>query len=120
MTTKATSTKTTKAKQMIQLRQGDVWLQQVEKMTTKQLGEPLKRTKRGIVLQEGTATGHAHRIANRAASLHMAGDVRYLRVVESVTLVHEEHDTVAIPVGDYRVSLHHEYQPGELPRQVWD
>lgn len=117
MTTK-TATKKTKA--MLQLRQGDVFLQQVEKMTARQLGDALKRNKRGVVLQEGTATGHAHRIPQRAASLHSVDNVRYLRVVEPVTLVHEEHTTVKIPAGDYRVTIHAEYQPGELPRQVAD
>lgn len=107
-----------KSKPLLMLRQGDVLLAQVDAMPKK--ADDLKRTKRGIILQEGSATGHAHRIPKRAASLHIADGVRFLRVVEPVELVHEEHETVAIPPGDYRVSIHAEYQPGELPRQVQD
>ena len=105
---------------MKQFRQGDVFLQQIPKLSGKILGDALPRTKRGIILQEGTATGHAHRIPGRAASLHATESGRVLRVVEQVGLVHEEHDTIKIPPGDYTVTIHCEYAPGELPRQVWD
>ena len=37
-----------------------------------------------------------------------------------VVLKHEEHSPVVLPPGNYRVSIHTEYQPGELPRQVAD
>jgi len=45
---------------------------------------------------------------------------RFLRAAGPVDLTHEEHGTITIPAGEYRVSGHHEAQPGELPRQVED
>lgn len=106
-----------KKKQMF--RQGDVLIVAVD--TIPNDAADVKRTKRGIVLQEGSATGHAHAIKQRAASLHATDDgARYLHVVEPVDLTHEEHTTITIPAGDYRVSIHHEHSPAELPRQVLD
>ncbi len=77
---------------------------------------------RGTVLQDGKATGHAHRIVSPAAQLLSLGASRYLRVrgIEAVALQHEEHGTIPIPPGDYQVVIHHEYQPGAVPRQVED
>lgn len=101
------------------LRQGDVLMAQIDAMPKGVTEVP--RGKRGLVLQEGTATGHAHAISSRSAKLFRADDgARFLRVVEAVKLKHEEHTTVDIPAGDYRVSIHAEYVPGELPRQVED
>lgn len=77
-----------------------------------------------IVLAHGEVTGHAHAILDRDADLYHAPDLedRFLRVLADggVDLVHEEHDTVHLPAGDYRVTIQREYQPGELPRRVAD
>lgn len=101
------------------MRQGDVLLAQIDAMpndTTE-----IARTKRGVILADGKATGHAHRITARAAKLFVAKDgQRYLRAVETVKLVHEEHTAVEIPAGDFRVSIHAEYVAGDLPRRVED
>jgi hypothetical protein len=93
----------------------------------------LPRSERGVILAEGEVTGHAHRIPSRSAKLYRTEqDARFLRVmgpapvaagkrpVGGVTLEHEEHDPVTLPPGNYRVSIHAEYQPGELPRTVAD
>jgi len=100
-------------------RQGDVLLTGIETMPADAVEQKRPRGA-SLVLQQGNATGHAHQIKARACSLHVKGDARYLRVVEPVDLTHEEHKTVLIPAGDYIVSIHHEYSPGELPRQVLD
>lgn len=102
----------------LQLRQGDVLLTGVDSIPSDAVA--VKRGKGAVILQQGSATGHAHQIKARMASLHTKGDARYLRVVEPVDLTHEEHEKVSIPAGDYVVSIHHEYAPGELPRQVYD
>lgn len=118
---------------------------------------------RGLVLQDGKATGHAHRITSHAAKMFTAGAARYLRVAgpapaliphvvpahqidvsavhdgsdmidvpertilvptahpgTAVDLVHDEHAAVPVPPGDYQIVIHHEYSPGDLPRQVED
>jgi hypothetical protein len=102
-------------------RQGDVLIVAVTEIPTNVTA--VKRTKRGVVLAEGEVTGHAHRIPSRSASLYRdETNARYLRVMgpAPVALNHEEHKTVSIPPGNYRVTIHTEYQPGELPRQVAD
>lgn len=101
-------------------RQGDVLIVAVDKMPS---GTTLvKRTERGVVLAEGKVTGHAHRIPSRHASLYRTeDDARFLRVGGSapVALQHEEHSTVKLPKGDYRITIHHEYEP-EAIRRVED
>jgi hypothetical protein len=103
------------------LRQGDVMIERVDFIpadTTE-----VKRSKRGVVLAEGEVTGHAHRIPSRSATLYRSEtDQRFMKVGGSrpVALNHEEHTTVNIPPGNYRVHIHAEYQPGELPRTVVD
>jgi len=85
--------------------------------------KPVARSSRGVVLAEGEVTGHAHRIPSRHAKLMRTElDVRYLRVTgpAPVALLHEEHSPVKLPPGNYRVTIHTEYQPGALPRQVQD
>jgi hypothetical protein len=101
-------------------RQGDVLITRVDHLP--ELATELPRDEaRGVVLAEGEVTGHAHRIHSRHAQLYRTEvDARYMRVTAPVALQHEEHATVAIPPGDYRVTIHAEYQPGALPRQVAD
>lgn len=102
-------------------RQGDVLIVAVESIPETAIA--IARGKRGVVLAEGEVTGHAHRIPSRHASLYRTDtDARYLRVMgpAPVQLRHEEHSTVSLPPGSYRVTIHREYQPGELPRQVQD
>lgn len=102
-------------------RQGDVLIVAVDSIPAAVTA--VKRTKRGVVLAEGEVTGHAHRIPSRSAKLFRTEeDARFMRVMgpAPVRLEHEEHKTVEIPPGQYRVSIHAEYVPGELPRQVAD
>lgn len=102
-------------------RQGDVLIVAVDKMPDG--AKELPRSKRGVVLAEGEVTGHAHRITARHASLYRTeDDARYLRVGGSAgpaQLKHEEHKTVTLPKGDYRITIHHEYEP-EAIRRVED
>ena len=112
--------KPTKPKRLM-LRQGDVLIVSIDSIPDN--SEEIARSGVGIVLAEGEITGHAHRIPERHASLYRSeSDARYLRVMgpAPVALHHEEHSTVTIPPGDYRITIHSEYIPGELPRQVAD
>lgn len=105
-------------------RQGDVLLIEVPSIP-----EGAKEVPRDgdLILQHGEVTGHAHRIPSRHAKIyHAETDRRFMKVggakskSEVVELNHEEHSTVIIPVGLYEVTIHAEYEPGELPRQVAD
>jgi hypothetical protein len=181
----------------IQIRQGDVFLESVATNPNLTAAQEIPPTARGVVLQEGEVTGHAHRIGLRGPSARHATlyrtetDARYLRVTAPVELTHEEHKTTCaicraewsaivaelggdppealgtgaepslgvaiavarivdrvdngayrcashaaseaaptvklddpgatvIPPGDYAISIHAEYVPGALPRQVED
>ncbi len=108
------------SKQVKMYRQGDVLIVAIAEIPSKVT--EVARTKRGVVLAEGEVTGHAHRIPSRSAKLFRTeDDARFLRVTGTapVGLQHEEHGTVALPPGDYRVSIHREYTP-EAIRNVVD
>lgn len=111
-------------------RQGDVLIVALDAIPSDQIqyagipstATPVPRGPRGFALADGKATGHTHRIDDARAELFAADGVRFLRVSGTgpVQLVHEEHDTIHIQPGEYRVTGHHEASPGELPRQVED
>jgi hypothetical protein len=97
------------------LRQGDVLLVQVESMPAVKTEKPEQGD---IILAHGEATGHAHRIASPAekARLWDSGAERFLQVMKTVALTHEEHDSVALVPGMYRVVIQSEYLPAALRR----
>jgi hypothetical protein len=102
-----------------QYRQGDVFLIGDAAIPAEAIEQP-RDPVRGVILQAGTATGHHHRIGSHAAKLFIRGASRYLRAVEPVDLVHDEHTAITLPAGDYQIVIHHEYVPGAVARQVED
>jgi flavin-binding protein dodecin len=127
---------------LIQIRQGDVLIQQVVALPTCCTEQPTEGNR--IVLAYGEVTGHAHAIydhinlapmspaaadeiaenaiarAQSKARLLVAPDGnRYLQVTETVTLKHEEHTQHIVPPGIYHLPTQVEYSPSEL-RQVAD
>lgn len=106
---------------MKQARQGDVLLIRVAKI---EAATEIPRDSQGrIVLAHGEVTGHAHAIHCDTAGFFRSGAAAnggfFLNVVNRVELRHEEHTTVRVPKGAYRVLRQSEYSPGEL-RQVAD
>lgn len=65
------------------------------------------------ILAEGEMTGHSHRIADlKSAQLFADGAERFLRVVaDSAELIHQEHGSIILPKGEYRVWPQREYTP---------
>ena len=102
-------------------RQGDVLIQRVNKIP-KGL-KPLPRDEHGrLVLAEGERTGHAHVVEGDA--LFLAADLdemtdRYLRIEQEALVVHDEHDTITLPPGDYQIVRQREYTPEQI-RNVAD
>ena len=103
-------------------RQGDVLIVPV-KSVPKAASERVERENGCCVLAHGEVTGHAHKIADGRAALfrdpklmavfmHISGDA-------PVALEHDEHDTISIPPGSYRVIRQREYTPQET-RNVAD
>lgn len=62
---------------------------------------------KGNVVQEGEHTGHAHRLFDGNFQLFECPKTkaRHLRVLEPVNFRHEEHKTLTIPPGDYRIGI---------------
>lgn len=91
-------------------RQGDVLLVRTDELPAN--AEKMAPDDQRVVLAYGEVTGHAHAIAVSQASLFIDGDQRYLKVVESgADLVHEEHSTIHLAPGIYRVVQQREYIP---------
>jgi hypothetical protein len=92
------------------LRQGDILLVPVSEIPRGLTKVP--RVGGRMVLAEGEATGHAHVIEGEAEFL--AADLeelegRFLLVEQEAELVHDEHDTITVPPGEYEVRRQHEY-----------
>jgi hypothetical protein len=104
----------TKSKQQI-YRQGDVAIIPVSKVPTQLT--PVKRDKGAVVLAYGEVTGHAHRIPSRSAKLFRdETDARYLRIGGGggAELKHEEHGTIKLPPGNYKVIRQREHTPAAI------
>jgi len=102
----------------MQYRQGDVFIERIGK-----LPKGLKQHKRDgsrIVLAYGEVTGHAHAIAEETAESFVGenGEI-FLSVDAPAEVKHEEHSTITLPIGTYRVTRQREYTPGEI-RNVAD
>lgn len=117
------------------IRQGDVLLILTTSIPQNCQLVPLENNR--IVLAHGETTGHAHAIADHGqalcpnSALEMAtaaiarakaklwiddsGD-RYLEVIDTVNLTHEEHTAHSIPAGIYYIPQQVEYTPKELIR----
>ena len=108
-----------KKQKQFMVRQGDVFIELVADLPANLKPQPREHGK--IVLAHGEVTGHSHAIAahEHEAWLDDAG-VTYLEVREAMALLeHQEHDTIKLPVGKYRVTRQREYAP-EAPRNVAD
>lgn len=104
-------------------RQGDVLIVAVDELPADV--KPVARENGQVILAHGEVTGHAHAILDERAELVTPGDDQlvtadealelYLLVHgdEPVELVHQEHDTIALPPGQYEVRRQREYAPEE-------
>lgn len=97
----------------VPLRHGDVQIQPIAK--PENLGKEIERRARGLVLADGEATGHAHVIQEKGANLYedvmMGNDngLMLLEVTKPVALRHEEHKSLNLDPGWYRISIKREY-----------
>lgn len=108
------------------LRQGDVLLVAVEEIPIGALPVPAAehRGRMCLVVARGERTGHAHTLPADHAVLLRATDASgnlegFAEVLTAgVALAHEEHRSLPIPVGRYRVIMQRQYDPiqtGGLP-----
>ncbi len=96
------------------MRQGDLFFQKVDVIP------PAAEKVRHRVLAEGEITGHSHRIAESGvATVYKLDDEFYVDVPRhSANVIHEEHGTVALDQGRYRVWRQREYTPTAIVRVV--
>ncbi len=95
---------------MKQFRHGDVIIQQVQHLPDKP--EPLPH----LILAHGELTGHAHRIAPATGGkLYRGEQGLFLEIsADGLQVVHEEHASISLPPGVYRVWRQREYSPEEI------
>lgn len=97
-------------------RQGDVLLVEVDEIP----GDAAQEERRGrIVLAEGEATGHAHAIHERDARTFTHRGQRYLLTRSKAQLSHEEHATIEVPQGAWRIVTQREYEPTPADQPQW-
>lgn len=96
------------------IRQGDVLVMRTTKVASKGL-KPAPADSRGVVLAEGEATGHCHKITNPNVCMLMREGAtfdmdRILQIgCDRAELVHDEHSTIALSPGTYTVRRQREY-----------
>ena len=98
-------------------RQGDVLIRRINSLPKKKAVQ----RENGHIL-EGEATGHIHRLEDTTkAQVFEVGEAGlYLRVgPEGVRIIHEEHDPITLPPGDFEIVRQREYSP-EAIRNVAD
>jgi hypothetical protein len=104
-------------KKPVQLRQGDVFVERVQRPKGKLEKQPQEGGR--VVLAHGEVTGHAHAVSGTSAVLYALAGVMYLRVLQRTKLLHEEHDPVELKPGWHRITRQREYAP-EAPHSVAD
>lgn len=98
-------------------RQGDVLLIQVDEIPSDATACEIYGD---VILAYGEVTGHAHRLAPEKVRPFAKGGVwepsaeRFIQALEGAQLLHEEHSTIALPAGKYRVIQQREYSPSEI------
>ena len=97
-------------------RQGDVLLVPVapSEVPSAALATPVDRRGR-FVLARGEATGHAHVVAGpglRVLADPVDADLLFVDVPTKGVLTHDEHGSIHLPSGHYRVIRQREYIPG--------
>ena len=105
----------------IHYRQGDVLIQRVPSLP-KNISKIARENGR-VVLAHGEASGHAHAISDDNATLYSSpadSGVTFLEITEAVAaLHHDEHSTIHLSPGTYRVTRQREYHPTAI-RNVMD
>lgn len=87
-------------------RHGDVLLIPVDKVRGTELKFP-----GDLILAEGEATGHAHRIPAKAGAIFKFKEKTYLRLAKQSALTHEEHHQIDLPAGNYEIKIQKDYEP---------
>jgi hypothetical protein len=121
MTRKKSGRTRSPSPEMVQVRQGDVFLRRIGALPVG--AKPIARDKGQVILAYGEVTGHSHRVVDKygTAQLYQGeGGVRYMTIDELTEVVHEEHGTVTVEPGVYELPPQMEWDDSKEPRQVAD
>jgi len=81
--------------------QGDVLIESVERIPAE--AREVKHNNGRLILAAGEATGHAHAITALGAMLLQKDNDLFVTTKEETEVVHEEHGTVVLPAGDFKI-----------------
>lgn len=89
-------------------RQGDILLIQRDVAP-----EGFEVTEKGrIVVAEGEVTGHEHAVENAELLTRADTELRFLQIMETSGLKHDEHATIDLDPGVYEIRHQNEFEPG--------
>jgi hypothetical protein len=90
-------------------RHGDVLFERIEVAPSDSRRTQTEDEKTGVV-QRGESTSHAHIIDDMAGiDLFSVFPQRFLSAGKKFTITHEEHKSLTIPAGNYRIHIAREY-----------
>jgi len=92
-------------------RQGDVLIVEEKRTAASAISGKVQTDN---VLVYGEATGHAHRVVGDDVHVRQTARGKVIDARSKFKVVHEEHDTIEIPEGFYRVVRQREYDEQEI------
>ena len=103
---------------LLTFRQGDVLIEQIAKLPKGLFKQKGQNGRAILALRE--VTGHHHSVHIDSADWwkNDTGE-QFLSVTDLAEVTHQEHDTITLPKGDYRIRRQREYTP-EAIRNVAD
>jgi hypothetical protein len=98
-------------------RQGDILFMRIETSVTEDCPDPCEE----IQIAEGEVTGHHHTAKGKNLGMlfKSGGDIIDFLAPEGCRIEHDEHNTLELPPGRYRVRRQREYTYSE-PQDVED
>ena len=105
----------------LQYRQGDIWFEQISDFASRTNG---LKAYGSPILAYGEVTGHCHKVNTSMDGVQMfvdkEGDI-FMQSGTDVAIDHDEHGTITLPPGEYRISRQREYDwATESVRKVAD
>ena len=91
------------------MRQGDVLIVEVT-----EIPQEAKKTQEGtVILAYGEVTGHHHTVYadKKTLKVREVGGITYIALTIPAPLKHQEHKTLEIPMGIWKMSMEVEYDP---------
>ncbi|MDE2105727.1 MAG: hypothetical protein KGL39_51360, partial [Patescibacteria group bacterium] len=96
-------------KQKTQYRQGDLLIETVGSIPADAVPHPKSKS---ILLAHGEATGHHHTLElDDPADWWKLGEEKIVKVATVARITHQEHRTILLPAGTYKVRRQREYTP---------